>query len=144
MLRANCRHDNPQGYQFCGSCGQPPFSPTHETAVFSQAAPPAATDNARAGMRTVPRQPGPAERHEPPPRRRAQHEIPHEDMTRYLSAAVTFDDSLAAQLIENVLEEPHRAIAATPGVNLATVLRYALAANRRRPSGTSCCSSTWP
>lgn len=53
-------------------------------------------------------------------------------MTRYLSAAVTFDDSLAAQLIENVLEEPHRAIAATPGVNLATVLRYALAANRRR------------
>ena len=53
-------------------------------------------------------------------------------MTRYLSAAVTFDDSLAAQLIENVLEEPHRAIAATPGVSLATVLRYALAANRRR------------
>lgn len=53
-------------------------------------------------------------------------------MTRYLAAAVTFDSSLASEVIEHVLEEPHRAIAATPGVNLATVLRYALAANRRR------------
>jgi hypothetical protein len=53
-------------------------------------------------------------------------------MTRYLSAAVNFDSDLAKAVIDHILEEPHRAIASTPGVDLATVLKYALAANRRR------------
>lgn len=53
-------------------------------------------------------------------------------MTRYLSAAVNFDSDLAVAVIGQILEEPHRAIASTPGVDMATVLRYALAANRRR------------
>jgi len=53
-------------------------------------------------------------------------------MTRYLSAAVSFDSDLARAVIEDILEQPHRAIASTPGVDMATVLRYALAANRRR------------
>lgn len=65
-------------------------------------------------------------------RTQSRREIPHEDMTRYLSAAVTFDSDLAKNVIENILEEPYRAIAVTPGVNLVTVLKYALAANRRR------------
>lgn len=53
-------------------------------------------------------------------------------MTRYLSAAVTFDSGLAQAVIDDILEQPHRAIASTPGVDMATVLRYALAAKRRR------------
>jgi hypothetical protein len=53
-------------------------------------------------------------------------------MTRYLSAAVNFDSDLARAVIDHVLEEPHRAIASTPGVDLVAVLKYALAANRRR------------
>lgn len=53
-------------------------------------------------------------------------------MTRYLSAAVNFDSDLARDVIDHILEEPHRAIASTPGVDLVAVLKYALAANRRR------------
>ena len=53
-------------------------------------------------------------------------------MTRYLSAAVNFDSGLATAVIDHILEEPYRAIASTPGVDLVTVLKYALAANRRR------------
>jgi hypothetical protein len=53
-------------------------------------------------------------------------------MTRYLSAAVNFDSNLAKAVIDHILEEPYRAIASTPGVDLVTVLKYALAANRRR------------
>lgn len=67
-----------------------------------------------------------------PQRMQTPREIPHEDMTRYLSAAVTFDSDLAKNVIENILEEPYRAIAVTPGVDLVTVLKYALAENRRR------------
>jgi hypothetical protein len=65
-------------------------------------------------------------------RTQTQQKSPDEDMTRYLSAAVTFDSDLAKNVIENILEEPYRAIAVTPGVDLATVLKYALAENRRR------------
>jgi len=57
--------------------------------------------------------------------------ISHIDMTRYLSAAVNFDSNLAGSVIDEILEQPHRAIASTPGVDLATVLKYALAAHRR-------------
>lgn len=53
-------------------------------------------------------------------------------MTRYLSAAVNFDSNLAKVVIDHILEEPYRAIASTPGVDLVMVLKYALMANRRR------------
>lgn len=53
-------------------------------------------------------------------------------MTRYLCAAVNMDHSLSRKVIEDLLEHDHRAIAVTPGVDLVTVLRHALGANRRR------------
>jgi hypothetical protein len=86
---------------------------------------------------SVPRQPAPVEGLAAPQRMQVQRVqsrrgIPHEDMTRYLSAAVTFNSDLAKNVIENILEEPYRAIAVTPGVDLVTVLKYALAENRRR------------
>ncbi|GAB2722813.1 hypothetical protein [Kitasatospora kifunensis] len=54
------------------------------------------------------------------------------DATRYLCAAVQLDDALAKKAIESVLEEPHRAVASSPGIDLACVLRYALAARSRQ------------
>jgi hypothetical protein len=55
-----------------------------------------------------------------------------EEMTRYLCAAVTIDKALTETVIEDVLEEEHRAIAVTPGLDLVTVLKFAIAASRRR------------
>jgi hypothetical protein len=54
------------------------------------------------------------------------------DATRYLCAAVQQDSGLAARAIESVLEETHRGVASSPGIDLACVLRYALAARRRQ------------
>jgi hypothetical protein len=42
------------------------------------------------------------------------------------------DPSLERRVIDNVLEEQHRAIVTTPGVDLVTVIKYALVAHRRR------------
>ncbi|MBO1419085.1 hypothetical protein, partial [Streptomyces sp. FH025] len=54
------------------------------------------------------------------------------DATRYLCAAVQLDHELAKQAIESVFDEPHRAVASSPGVDLVCVLRYALAARSRQ------------
>jgi hypothetical protein len=53
-------------------------------------------------------------------------------MTRYLCAAVTTDKALTDTVIEQVLEEEYRAVAVTPGLDLVTVLKFAIAASRRR------------
>ncbi|MEU5880483.1 hypothetical protein [Spirillospora sp. NPDC047279] len=42
------------------------------------------------------------------------------------------DRRLAAATLEQVLDEPHKAVASSPGVDLATVLKYALAARDRQ------------
>ncbi|MFQ6198647.1 hypothetical protein [Streptomyces sp. NPDC000405] len=52
--------------------------------------------------------------------------------TRYLCVAVQLDGKLAKRAIESVLQEPRRAVASSPGVDLVCVLRYALAARSRR------------
>jgi hypothetical protein len=52
--------------------------------------------------------------------------------TRYLCVAVQLDKTLADKAIGSVLEEPHRAAASSPGVDLVCVLRYALAAQARQ------------
>jgi hypothetical protein len=129
-MRCTCGHENPAGYQFCGSCGRPSPAGTSSTQVLAQpmAAPVDAREVWQRGR--VPARAEPAE--SPRPRPRARRAIPHDDMTRYLSAAVNFDSGLAKAVINHILEEPHRAIASTPGVDLVTVLKYALAANRRR------------
>ncbi|MFG2040485.1 hypothetical protein [Dactylosporangium sp. NPDC048998] len=53
------------------------------------------------------------------------------DSTRYLCAAAQTDSSFSRKLLDGVIDEPYRAVASSPGVDLVTVLKYALAARRR-------------
>jgi hypothetical protein len=52
--------------------------------------------------------------------------------TRYLCAAVALSPAVRQRALEDVLEEERRAVVTTPGVDLVTVLKYALAAQRRQ------------
>ncbi|WP_073812040.1 hypothetical protein [Kitasatospora sp. CB01950] len=54
------------------------------------------------------------------------------DATRYLCVAVQLNSNLSGRAVDSVLKEPHRAVAFSPGVDLACVLRYALAARARQ------------
>ncbi|MET9732026.1 zinc ribbon domain-containing protein [Streptomyces sp. NPDC006458] len=54
------------------------------------------------------------------------------DVTRYLCAAVHIDTKFARRAVEEILEEPRRAVATSPGVDLGCVLKHALAARRRQ------------
>ncbi|WP_316521995.1 hypothetical protein [Kitasatospora brasiliensis] len=67
--------------------------------------------------------PAPAVRGRPPQRAT--------DATRYLCAAVQMDSALARRAIGSVLGEPRRAVASSPDVDLACVLRYAVFARAR-------------
>lgn len=127
MLCAKCSSYNPPGSKYCGSCGYrvPAFSPAatatevlnpllsaHQTWVSDEApAPPTVSA-------------GPDHR----PRLNGSQSA----TTRYLCAAVTLDPSLERRVLDDVLEEQNRAVVTTPGVDLVTVLKYALAAHRRR------------
>jgi hypothetical protein len=42
------------------------------------------------------------------------------------------EESLTREVIDYVVEEPHRAIAITPGADLVAVIKYALHADHRR------------
>ncbi|MFC0526069.1 hypothetical protein [Phytohabitans kaempferiae] len=53
------------------------------------------------------------------------------DSTRYLCAAAQTDSTYGKALIEHVVEDRVRAVASSPGIDLVTVLKYALAARRR-------------
>jgi hypothetical protein len=130
-MRCACGHVNPAGYHFCAACGQPAPAETSGTEVLAK--PVAASAAAREAwpVREVPPPAWPTESPRTA-RPRARRAIADSDMTRYLSAAVNFDSDLAKAVINHILEEPHRAIASTPGVDLVAVLKYALAANRRR------------
>ncbi|MEU4358927.1 hypothetical protein [Streptomyces virginiae] len=52
------------------------------------------------------------------------------DVTRYLCAAMHTDSALAREAVSLVLHQPRRAAASSPGLDLACVLRHALAARR--------------
>ena len=54
------------------------------------------------------------------------------DVTRYLCTAVHTDTKFARKTVEEIVEEPRRAVASSPGVDLGCVLRHALAARRRQ------------
>ncbi|MFJ8633411.1 hypothetical protein [Streptomyces sp. NPDC093568] len=54
------------------------------------------------------------------------------DITRYLCTAVHTDTKFARRAVEQIVEEPRRAVASSPGVDLGCVLRHALAARRRQ------------
>ncbi|WP_369168609.1 hypothetical protein AB5J49_12170 [Streptomyces sp. R28] len=54
------------------------------------------------------------------------------DITRYLCTAVHTDTKFARRAVEQIVQEPRRAVASSPGVDLGCVLRHALAARRRQ------------
>ena len=53
------------------------------------------------------------------------------EATRYLCAAVHIDEAFARAALDEVLYQPHRAIAPSHGISLGPILRHALAARRR-------------
>jgi hypothetical protein len=53
------------------------------------------------------------------------------DSTRYLCAAAYLDDSFARRVLDEVLEQPHRAIAPSYGIDLGPIIRHCLEASRR-------------
>ncbi|RKT89209.1 hypothetical protein SAMN05421805_101765 [Saccharopolyspora antimicrobica] len=54
------------------------------------------------------------------------------DATRYLCAALQLDAGLNDKALQKILDEQYRAVVSSPGVDLATVLKYGLAARRRQ------------
>jgi heme A synthase len=58
--------------------------------------------------------------------------LKEEDTTRYLCAAAHLDWELRTQVINQVLEEEHKAIGLSFGVNLIALLKQCLAARRRK------------
>lgn len=128
-MRCACGHENPAGSVFCGSCGRPSSNGQPNGPALTQSAPEISREEWQ--WNPPPSSVRSAEQVRPA-RLKERRRAPQGDMTRYLSAAVTFDSGLAQAVIDDILEQPHRAIASTPGVDMATVLRYALAAKRRR------------
>lgn len=53
------------------------------------------------------------------------------EATRYLCAAAHLDERFARAVLDEVLYQPHRAVAPSHGISLGPVLRHALAARRR-------------
>lgn len=104
-----CSHSNPPDYAFCGNCG------TSRPQIDSQ---------------VRGRAPAPEQRTIDLTRARATSKV-ISDTTRYLCAAVHLDSKLATRLVEDVLDEQHRALGPSSGVDVATVLRHALSARRR-------------
>lgn len=54
------------------------------------------------------------------------------ETTRYLCAAAYLDRNFANHVITKVLQEEHRAVAPSYGVDIVPVVRHCLAAERRR------------
>lgn len=52
--------------------------------------------------------------------------------TRYLCAAAYLDQSFARAVLDEVLYQPHRAVAPSHGISIGPVIRHCLAAQRRR------------
>ena len=127
MRCQECNGDNEPGSRFCGSCGRPlPASLTTEPATVVR-------DGSLWGVQEPwgPKQPL-LTAEKPDPERRPRSDANGLATTRWLCAAVTLDSELERRVLDDVLEEQQRAVVITPGVDLVTVLKYALAAHRRR------------
>ena len=128
MRCQECNGDNEPGSRFCGFCGQPlPASLTAEPATAVRDG--WTWDNQQS---RAPKQPLPAAGPPPPSGRKPRTDATGLATTRWLCAAVTLDPELERRVLDEVLEEQQRAVVTTPGVDLVTVLKYALAAHRRR------------
>lgn len=130
MLCPGCHGDNPPDAAFCGFCGSPIQQPLGAAAAGSaNSSVPAqqAWDPPPQPWPPVPSA-GPA-----PVAARGRHPHRSDDAaTRYLCAAVALSPVVRKRALEDILEEQHRAVVTTPGVDLITVLKYALAAQRRQ------------
>ncbi|MFL6139242.1 MAG: zinc ribbon domain-containing protein [Frankiaceae bacterium] len=116
-----CRHENPDDYRFCGGCGRARIDPLVH--VADRPAAEQLIDGA------------------PPPQRSQQWSPPPEgaptrrgtsDSTRYLCSAMYLDSRHSATVVRDVIDADHRAVASSPGVDMACVARHALAARRRQ------------
>ncbi|MFJ7072562.1 zinc ribbon domain-containing protein [Streptomyces sp. NPDC098781] len=108
-----CQADNDPTYTTCAHCGT-------ERAVRSMA-------GTTPSLSTVPAPPAPSHA---PLTTAGSRFAP--DITRYLCTAVHTDTRFARRAVEQIVEEPRRAVASSPGVDLGCVLRHALAARRRQ------------
>lgn len=124
MLCPECKAENPPGSAFCGSCGRPIPNPLASATTTWPA-------NA-----SVPAQqpwyPEATARQSAAPENGPGGQRSDNAATRYLCAAMALSPAVRKRALEDVLEEEHRAVVTTPGVDLVTVLKYALAAHRRQ------------
>jgi hypothetical protein len=136
-----CAYENPLDYAFCGECGrrrvdaeflgnaavrEASSGKTSVAAASTDAfAAQGAVSTFAASVHTMPRQ-----------------EERATEATRYLCAAVHMDSSLADTLIREIVDEEHRGIASSPGVDLAAVLRHALDARRRQVARDAALATT--
>ncbi|MBT2417564.1 TFIIB-type zinc ribbon-containing protein [Streptomyces sp. ISL-22] len=127
-----CGAANDRNYTTCSDCGTVrvfnPMDGANPSVTTKPAAPPRPTTTPTAPPRPIvpaPTAPSPAPQPTSAPRFAR-------DVTRYLCTAVHTDTKFARQAVEQILEEPRRAVASSPGVDLACVLRHALAARRRQ------------
>ncbi|MEW2622847.1 hypothetical protein [Streptomyces sp. NPDC048106] len=129
-----CAAVNDRNYTACANCGAVRvFDPMAGTKT-TQPAPPVAAPVQPHG---TPHTPGPAGTVPAPPKPTglpAAAAAPRfaRDITRYLCTAVYTDSRFARNAVERIIEEPRRAVASSPGVDLGCVLRHALAARRRQ------------
>src|SRR3954453_19699089 len=112
-----CRRENPDDYRFCGGCGSARLDP-----VVQVADRPVAQQPIDASL--PPQRPQPVE---VAPSTRGMS-----DSTRYLCSAMYLDSRHSATVVRDVIDADHRAVASSPGVDMACVARHALAARRRQ------------
>lgn len=124
----NCRTANPPARAACSSCGTVRVvdlgTRTQPTSSQPTPPPPLSVVPPRTGSQPLSSTAPPPAVGKAPPAQRG--------VTRYLCCAVQLDAGLARRAIREIVEEPRRAVATSPGVDLPVVLAYALAARRRQ------------
>jgi hypothetical protein len=71
---------------------------------------------------------------------------PHPAMsaaTRYLCVGAHVDPEFSDHVVNDILEDRHRAVAPSNGIDLIPIIRHALAARRRRLAATAPSSVSW-
>ena len=143
MLCTYCGGDNPSAFLVCAHCRRPRLitPPTGAGAAATRTqAPPATKPMATTTIPPITPRQRPsapvAPFHQPaaPVAAAQPGGTPNfaRDATRYMCAAVQLDSALNRRILAGTVEQPLRAIASSPGVDLATVLKYAVAARRRQ------------
>jgi hypothetical protein len=155
-----CGGDNPAAFVVCAHCRKPrlikpPTAGTTTTtatrapappATVPMTAPPMTAPPMTASATNTPTVPRIAPQFAPPPPPRPVTPVrpattsrfgggtPNfaRDATRYMCAAVQLDSALNRHVLAGTIGQPLRAVASSPGVDLATVLKYAVDARRRQ------------